>query len=111
MKAGDLRHYITIQAPTTTQNTYGEKSIIWTSNKKVWGAVWPLRGDDYLAARGLQASITHRIRIRYTTLMATTEISPNNARISFDGRIFNLQSAINVDERSIYLDLMCGEEV
>jgi len=111
MRAGQLRHYITIQAPTSSQNNYGEKTIAWTSNIKRWAAIWPLRGEEYLSARGLQANVSHRIRLRHTTLAATTEITPNNARIIFDSRTFKIESIINVDERNIYYDLMCNEEV
>jgi len=111
MRAGQLRHYVTVQAHTSAQNDYGEKAMAWTSNIKQWAAIWPLRGEEYLSAKGMQANVTHRIRMRHTTLAASTEITKNNARIKYDDRIFNIEAIINVDERNIYYDIMCNEEV
>ena len=111
MRAGELRHPITIQMATTGRDSVGARTATWTSGKNAWAAIWPLRGNEYFASQQLQAGITHKIRIRYQTLANGTAISPEH-RIKFGSRYFNMISPpINTDERNIMLDMMCREEV
>ena len=49
MRAGELRHKLIIQTPTETADGLGGYSVAWDDAKTVWGALWPLRGREYLA--------------------------------------------------------------
>ena len=105
MKAGTLRHYITIESQATTQNAAGEPSGTWSASSYAYAAIWPLRGSEYLNASQERSSVTHRVRIRYLSGLA-----PEN-RIKFGSRYFNIVSIINVDERNIYQDIMASEVI
>lgn len=113
MRAGALRHKIMIQAKSTAagRDSFGGQVVAWTSNRGVWAEVKPIRGSQYFEAQQVQSAVTHKIRIRYTTLAGSTEITPGNCRAKWGTRIFNIHAALNPDERNIMLDLMCSEEV
>jgi SPP1 family predicted phage head-tail adaptor len=111
MRAGRLRHWIVIEKKGKTRNDYGEETISWTTNIGTWASVSPIRGANYFASMQLQASISHQVTMRYQTLGNTTEIHPGYCRVRFGGRVLNILSAINPDERNISLELMCAEEL
>jgi SPP1 family predicted phage head-tail adaptor len=105
MKAGQLRHYITVQQVTETQDTFGQGIESWTTWKQVYAAVEPMVGREYFASAQTLSKVTHRIRIRHLSGLTTKH------RISWDGRIFDIESVINVMERERELVLMCVERV
>ena len=105
---GALRHRIAIEADSVTSDGGGGLDKPWatpTTVAKVWAAIQPLRGAERLKAQQLEESITHKITIRYRT-----GISPSQ-RVNFKGRIFNIRSVINVEERNRWLELLCEEGV
>ena len=110
MRAGSLRHRITIQTKTVTRNSYGEESVTWSDNINCWASIEPIRGNEYFSAQQIQSGVTHRITIRYRTLADGTAINPN-CRVEYGTRYFNIQSVLNPSERDISLQLMCIEEV
>ena len=110
MRAGSLRHKITIQKCTIAKNSYGEAVKTWTSGLNTWGAIWPLRGNESFSASQMQAGVTHKVRMRYNTLENSTVINPE-CRIKYGSRYLSIESVLNPDERSIMLDMMCKEEV
>jgi SPP1 family predicted phage head-tail adaptor len=103
MNPGDLRYQITIQQKTTVQNSFGEGTDTWTTVATVFAAVDPLRGQEYLEARRLQADIDVRFRIRYRAGLTPA------MRVLHDGRYFNIESVIHVKELRREIQLMCRE--
>lgn len=66
MRAGKLRHKVTIQAPGLTQDPVtGEMVAGWADFASVWASVEPLSARDFIAAQANQSEITARIVIRY----------------------------------------------
>lgn len=105
---GTLRHRIMIEAESQTSDGGGGMSNPWAAPitvAKVWAAIQPLRGTERLRAQQLEESITHRITLRYRA-----DIRPSH-RVNFKGRIFNIRSVTNVEERNRWLELMCEEGV
>jgi SPP1 family predicted phage head-tail adaptor len=105
MRAGRLRHRVTIQQRAGTQDSYGQEDDDWNDVDTVWAAVEPLRGREFLEARREGAEVTTRIVTRYRS-----GITPA-MRVSYDSRTFDIVSVINVDERDSELQLMCRELV
>ena len=109
MRAGDLRHKITIQTRTEVSDGMGGYTETWADTYGAWAAVWPIRGPERLNYMQLESQISHRIRIRYRNGITRKH------RIIFhdvDGnRTFNIKEIINPDERNISLELLCTEEV
>lgn len=111
MKAGRLRHWVVLETKTKTRNTLGEETVAWTTNIGTWADVKPLRGSNYFASMQLQSAITHSVTMRYQTLANSTEIRPGYTRVKLGDRPLAIQSVINPEERNIYLELMCIEDL
>lgn len=105
MKPGKLRHRITLQSKVTVKDPEGIVTETWTDVATVWAAVEPIRGREYFQAAAVNAENTVRFRIRYRS-----GITPV-MRVVYNGRTFNVQSVIDVDERYREIQLMCQEVV
>lgn len=105
MRAGQLRHTISIQEQTDTADGMGGFTTAWADSYKCKAAIWPLSARESLDAMKLELVVTHKIRIRYRS-----GITAKN-RILFGSRTFNIVSIINNDERNISLDIMATEDI
>ncbi len=103
MQAGKLRHRVMIEVPVETQGPDGSVIRTWEPFATVWASIEPLAGKEYFAAEREQSDISHRIRMRFIG-----GITPR-MRVSFESRIFEIESALNVSERNRELILMCRE--
>ena len=103
MRAGELRHKITLQTPTETVDTMGTMTTTWSTFKTVRAAIWPIRGAEYLAARQTTSELTHKVRIRYLA-----DLTPKH-RVKWGTRYFDIEAIINPDECNIYYEMMCRE--
>jgi len=104
MRAGRLRHRLTIQSPVNAQDEYGAKTqYAWVDEATVWGSVEPLRGRELVEAGREAAEVTTRIVIRYRT-----DVGPE-CRVVWGTRVYDVLSAINVEERDRQLELICRE--
>ena len=105
MRAGWLKHRITIQSQTETRSASGQVNIDWADYLSAWASIEPLRGREYLEGRQAEASVDHRIRMRYRG-----GITPD-MQVVYGSRTFQIVSVINVIEGSRELNLMCRENV
>lgn len=104
VRAGSLRTRVLIQKRPTGYNEYGERSSTWTDVATVWASVVPTRGNEQFAAEQHEGVTTFTVKMRYRN-----DVGPTN-RLMFDnGRILDIQSAVNVDRRSEQLELTCLE--
>lgn len=103
MRAGDLRHQVTIQQFESIDDGGGGHEEVWTDLTTVWGSVEPLNGKERYDAQQIQATLSHKIRIRYYP-----NLKPS-MRVKFETRVFNILSIINFEERNRELQLMCEE--
>ncbi len=68
IRAGDLRHRMAIQEASQTSDGMGGFVTTYSDVSdmdNVPFALWPLKVDEVTAYRAVQATMTHRIRIRY----------------------------------------------
>ena len=105
MRAGTLKHRISIQQKIQTSDDMGGYTETWEDLYSVWAAIWPLSGKEYLASGRKEGEVTHRIRIRYRD-----GILPSH-RVKYGSRIFDIRVGLNHEEQNKYLDLMCIEKV
>jgi SPP1 family predicted phage head-tail adaptor len=107
MRAGRLRHRITIQEfRVTGRNVIGGEVKDWVNVATVWAGIEPIRGREYLAADQPRAELTHRVPMRYRP-----GIVPTTMRVKYGSRVFDIKSVIDPDERHVDLELMCTEAV
>jgi len=103
VRIGKLRHRITIEQVSETQDPDGSVIESWSTYATVQASIEPISGREYVAAQSTQADVTHRIRIRYLS-----GIVPK-MRVSYNSRIFDILSVINLGERNRELQLICRE--
>lgn len=100
---GRLRHRVTIQQQSSTQDGYGEQVNTWSNLKTVWASVEPLQGRERFAAQQVQTETTTRIKMRY---LAGIE---SKMRVAYGTKTYDIMSVIDLEERHIVLHLMCME--
>ena len=100
MKAGDLRHRITIQQLAEGENDLGDIVQTWTAFATVWASVEPLTGREYLSAQQVSAETSGRIRMRYRAGVNPT------MRVLFNSLTYQILSVINPGELNVELELM-----
>ena len=108
MRAGRLRHRLTLRKPVYGDD-WGEVPTRWIDVATVWGAVEPVRGQEYTQLRSSGADETGKIVIRYRS-----DVHPE-MRVAMDGspeeRVYDIKDVIDPDERHRELQLMVKEFV
>lgn len=104
MRAGRLRHRITLQSPADgSPNARGEYSQTWTGQGDVWASVEPMSGSEKQESDKAVIDISHKITIRRRSAVDATW------RALFDGRALYFVSALRPDERAISVEIMAQE--
>ena len=103
MRAGQLRHRISIQSVGSTVDDYGDLSNSWSTDATVWARISPISGNEEKIASQLTGVETHRIRIRYRS-----GVTAHN-RVLFGSRTFEIVSANNWDERNVFIEILAKE--
>lgn len=63
---GDLRHRITIQKFSITQNENGFDEEPWTDYKTIWASINNLFGKEFYEAKAVQSENTVEFVVRYS---------------------------------------------
>ena len=106
MEIGQLRHRVTIQSATISDNALGEPVQTWADIAEVWARVEPITGTEKYASMHVQSEVNYRVVCRYQS--ALTGIAPDD-RVEFGSRYFDIKYIKNTDERNIQLEIFCKE--
>ena len=88
MRAGQLRHLVTIQTLTETNNE-GNVTKSWTNDGTAYAAIEPMSGDEKQQYQYVDGETYYNITMRYQ------DINSTDNRIVFDGKIFHLKNVLN----------------
>ena len=106
MKAGLLRHRLTIDQPTiSAPNAYADRVKGWTSFATVWGSLEAVTGRESEYARTFSVTVSHKIKIRYRAGVLPT------FRLSYAGRIFSIDSVLDLDGRRKEMSIYATEQI
>jgi SPP1 family predicted phage head-tail adaptor len=111
MKAGMLRHSITIETATETLAASGETTQTWTTFASVRAAIQPANGKETWRAAQVNPTLTHAITIRYLPRVTTKMRIKYIDEITEATRYFGIESIIDTDEKHVELHLMCSEDL
>lgn len=103
MRIGDLKHRVTLQYPAKVPDGMGGSTVTWTDAATVWAAIWPVSASETIQVNQASMTITHRIRIRYRSVLKASW------RISWANRYFNIVSIIDPNMAHRWLDILCKE--
>lgn len=105
MKAGQMRHRVTIQNFTTIELPSGEEKEVWFDVATVWAEVKAISGRERLASGAEMSEITLRVWLRYRADVGSS------SRILWQQRgrrrlAYSIVSAIP-DPKASRLELLC----
>lgn len=102
MHSGAMRHSVTIEEQTKTQDSTGSIVVSWSEFAAVRAAIEPISGREFFSASQVQSSVTTRIRIRYLA-----DVTPK-MRVIHGSDTYDIE-AVLPDARSgrHQMDLMC----
>lgn len=103
MKAGRLRHSISIEKKVFIRNSFGEEQITYEPFCLAYASVEPMGGREYFLAQQMQATVDFKFTLRYRS-----GVKPH-FRIVWGERIFDIQNIQNPDERNIQLIIYAKE--
>lgn len=104
MDFSKMRHRITFLKPTGSKlNGMGETVPEYTEYMTVWAYVAPKTGREYEEAQKLRPETTFNILTRYFPDITS------DMRIGFRGRVFYIESVLNIDERNEQLQIVAFE--
>lgn len=104
LRAGDMDTLATIETPTESTNAIGEPMLTYSTFATRWIALLPLSGSEQINALAAEGSVTHRVRMRYTS-----GLKPKMRLVS-DGRTFEILSVMERGRRAEH-ELMVVEVV
>jgi SPP1 family predicted phage head-tail adaptor len=105
LSAGALREPLTFQRRQTQSDGIGGTSLEWNDLFHTKADVRPLSGREALMGMQREASVTHRIFIRYRE-----DLLPSD-RIIMRTKPMQIIAIINVEMRNRWLELQCLEGV
>ena len=107
-----LRHKITIQRKVSQADGAGGVILTWTDIRTLRAKAIPAGGsgtagisNETVRAGRLRSKVAYVFIIRWVSGFRVDD------RILFDGRFFNIQSIINMDERSLWGSMSAFEGV
>lgn len=105
MRAGDLRHLVTLQSSVKVQNpTTGSITESWESAGEVYASIAPLSAREFIAAQAVQSKVSTRITIRYRSGVTAT------MRVVYAERTYRIEGVLpDVKSGREWLTLPCSD--
>lgn len=103
MRAGELRHVISIQDLDPNGDDFGGLSVRTDFATNVRAKITALQGRELYRAQQVVAEVTHEVEIRYIPGVKA------KMTVLFNGRRFEIQAVLNPTERTKELHLLCLE--
>lgn len=101
IRAGLLRERVTLQRRADTPDGGGGVTAAWQDVATLWARVQPEKGSEILKADRLQNPQRYIVTLRWRA-----DVTPE-MRLLWAGRVFEIYSVANVDERRSGLQLVC----
>ena len=105
MDIGKMRHRVTIQSPSSTQDSYGQPTVTWTDAATVWARIETLAAREAEVAQRIYPTAEHKVTMRYRSGVTS------DCRLKFGNRYLNVLSVQNPEQRNVDLVAICGEAV
>ena len=106
--AGRRRHKLALETRTETLDAYGEATLTYAKLADAWGSVEAVSGTERVESQQVQAEVSHRIKIRYSTSYAT--LGPDD-RVTYGTRTFDIVSIVDKTGKSSELEITALERL
>lgn len=101
MRSGQLRHVVTIEAQTKSQDSTGSIVATWSDFDQVRAAIEPISGREFFSASQIQSSVTTRIRIRHLA-----GVTPK-MRVVHESDTYDIEAVLSDPTGAREMHLMC----
>lgn len=109
MNPGLFRHRVTIQQRSTAQDESGQQSGAWrTLMADLPAEIDTLSVREVVAAQANNIEATHRISVRWLREL-DDPVAVGALRVLFRGRVMDIKSAVNVDERDREIRMLASQ--
>ena len=98
-----LRHRITVERKSSTDDGRGGFVESWASIGEFWAGVTPVRAAQHFEYRSVGVDATHMVRVN-----GSTDIRESD-RIIYEGRAFEVMYSEDYQERGVVRTIMCKE--
>ncbi len=108
MRSGRLRTRVIIEELVTgspQQTASGQPDASWATVASVWADVSPVLGREFMEAQASQSSVDTKIRVRW--MAGVTDGITAAMRVNAGGTIYNIEAAVNVENRNREWLLYC----
>jgi SPP1 family predicted phage head-tail adaptor len=103
MRAGQLRHKITVSRATTVSDNAGGFTSSWATYAQPWAFVEFLNGREAMLGHALEAIGNYRITIRYNA-----KLQPTDQITLSDGKLLNVTSIGDPDGMRHWLVILAS---
>jgi SPP1 family predicted phage head-tail adaptor len=109
VRAGYLRHQVTIERQPEAADSFGQNQASGAAvvTGPVWASIEPLRGTELVSARQLSADVTHRVTLRAPGL--SVQASDVIVTVA-GGRRLELTEVMDWMQRGIELQVLAIED-
>jgi len=112
---GLMKQRGTFEYYTTTTDSIGGTSQTWTTLASAWLDIKPQSGREALETGALRGNVKYKIVTRYRDDFVTAGYNRETydylLRLKYDGKIFNIEYAIDKGEEKTYTELIAVQEV
>lgn len=106
MNTGSLNKFAEIQSIGTTTNDFGEiEQGQFTKFKDVYCSITPINGKESFLSNTDFSTVSHKIRIRYTSGINASQ------RLVFRGRIFEFIYLRDIEEQNKEIEILAKEKI
>lgn len=106
IEAGRLRHKVAIQERVEVQDTHGDMVVTWCPVAKVWAAIEPLSGREFIAAAATQSKVTARIILRHLSCIEAS------MRIEHGGTRYAIEAVLpDKDSGREYMTILASYDI
>ncbi len=104
---GSYNRRVSFQKRTEIVRPGGDNQIVWYRDDAfdVWASVVPMTGREYIFAGAMASPDIIRVRTWYRT-----DVSAQDYRLVYNGKVFNIETVIDVGAAHREMELVCTEE-
>jgi len=92
MRAGQLRHRVTIEQMTEAQDSYGGVTVTWSEVDTVWAAIEPITGREKFVGGGDVRFAENEVQIR---MRYRSDVTPKMRLTDEGGTVYNIRAVID----------------
>ena len=108
MNIGRLSTRIAICKFVDAEDEMGQSTQKLSKIAEVWGDISPIRGNEFYELKKIQSKVTHKCYVRWYAAYADIN---SNWFLMLDDKVFDIDSAIDVDYEHKMLEIRCYERV